>query len=75
MATSLRLPKDIENRLDALAQATGRTKTFYLRTLIEQNFDDLEAYYTAHDVLARVRAGTEKTYTLEEVERDLGLED
>ena len=28
---AIRLPQEIENRLDALAKATGRTKTYYAR--------------------------------------------
>ncbi|MBR5950770.1 MAG: TraY domain-containing protein [Actinomycetaceae bacterium] len=28
---AIRLPPEIENRLGALAQATGRTKSFYAR--------------------------------------------
>ncbi len=39
---SLRLNKELENRLDHLAQTTGRTKTFYIRQLIEDHIDELE---------------------------------
>ena len=31
---AIRLPTDIEERLDRLARATGRTKTFYAREAI-----------------------------------------
>ena len=31
---ALRLPEDIETRLDKLAKATGRTKSFYAREAI-----------------------------------------
>ena len=31
---AIRLPEDIESRLDFLAKATGRTKTFYAREAI-----------------------------------------
>ncbi|WP_372610511.1 TraY domain-containing protein, partial [Halomonas sp.] len=36
MPISLRLDPDIEARLAHLATATGRSKTFYLRKLIEE---------------------------------------
>ncbi len=36
MPTSVRLAPDVESRLERLAEATGRTKAFYLRELIEQ---------------------------------------
>ena len=75
MAISLRLPKEVEARLDFLAQQTGRTKAFYLRSIIESNLDDLEDYYLASDVLERIRAGKEKTYSLAEMEKLVGLDD
>ena len=45
--TSLRLNKELENRLEHLAETTGRTKTFHIRQLIEDHIDDLEDRYLA----------------------------
>ena len=75
MATSIRLAPELEQRLDFLAASTGRTKAFYLREVIEHGLSDIEDYYLAADVLERVRKGQEKVYSLEDVERDLGLAD
>ncbi|MDD3581558.1 MAG: DUF6290 family protein [Desulfobacca sp.] len=75
MPLSIRLSEDLERRLDFLARQTGRTKAFYIREAIAEKIDDLEDYYLAADVLERLRKGEERTYTLEEVERDLGLAD
>lgn len=75
MPTSIRLEPEIEARLDALAARTGRTKAYYLRELITNGLDDLEDYYKAVEVSERIRRGEEKTYSLEEVIRDLGLDD
>ncbi len=75
MPISIRLPKDIEERLNRLATLTGRTKSYYLRELIMRGLDDLEDYYLAATVLERIRKGEEKTYSLNEVEQELGLED
>jgi RHH-type transcriptional regulator, rel operon repressor / antitoxin RelB len=75
MATSIRLAPEIEERLDRLAQKTGRTKAFYLRRMIEDSIDDVEDYYLAMEVLERVRSGKEKTYSSAEVRRELGLDD
>ena len=75
MATSIRLDPSIEQRLDHLAAQTGRTKAYYLRELIANGLEDLEDYYLASKILERVRSGKERVYTLEEVERDLGLAD
>lgn len=72
---AIRLPEEIETRLTNLAKATGRSKTFYAKEAILAHLDDLEDLYLAEQRLIANRAGTSKTYTLEEVERDLGLAD
>jgi RHH-type rel operon transcriptional repressor/antitoxin RelB len=70
---AIRLPEEIESRLEALAKATGRTKTFYAREAIIEYIEDLEDIYLAEKRLEDLRAGRSRTYTLEEVERELGL--
>ena len=72
---AIRLPVDIENRLAALAAATGRTKTFYAREAILEHIEDMEDLYLAEQTLLRIRSGEERTYTLAEVEAELGLGD
>ena len=72
---AIRLPADVEDRLDRLAKATGRTKTFYAREAILEHLNDLEDLYLAEQRLIDNRAGKSRTYTLEEVERELGLAD
>lgn len=72
---AIRLPSEIEHRLEALAKATGRTKTFYAREAILEHLDDLEDLYLAEHRLTENRAGRSKTLSLEDVERDLGLAD
>ena len=68
----IELPADVEERLDRLAKATGRTKTFYAREAILEHLDDLEDLYLAERRLIDNRAGNSRTYTLDEVERQLG---
>ncbi len=72
---AIRLPAEVESRLEALAKATGRSKTFYAREAILEHLEDLEDLYLAEQRLIDIRAGRSCTYTLEEVERDLGLAD
>ena len=75
MATSIRLDKDTEDRLDRLAEHTGRTKAYYLREIITRGLDDIEDYYLAEATEERIRKGEERILNLEEVERDLDLGD
>lgn len=72
---AIRLPADVEVRLEALAKATGRTKTFYAREAILEHLEDMEDVYLAEQRLADLKAGRSKAYSLEEVERNLGLAD
>lgn len=72
---ALRLPTEIEERLDALAKATGRTKSFYAREAILEHLEDLEDIYLAEKTLEQVRRGEMATHSLDDVERSLGLAD
>lgn len=44
---ALRLPPDIEARLERLAKKTGRTKSYYAREAILEKIEDMEDYYLA----------------------------
>jgi RHH-type transcriptional regulator, rel operon repressor / antitoxin RelB len=72
---AIRLPPDIENRLEALAAATGRTKTFYARQAILEHLDDLEDVYLAEQRLADIYAGRTETIALKDVMKKHGLAD
>lgn len=74
MPTSVRLNPATEARLEQLAAATGRSKAFYLRELIEGGINDLEDAYLGAAVLERIRSGKEKTYSLNDVVAELGLD-
>lgn len=71
---AIRLPAEVENRLDALAKATGRTKTFYAREAILEYLEDLEDLYLAEQRLIDSRAGKTKPVPLEEVMKRYDLE-
>ena len=71
MPTSVRLPPEIETRLNALADKTGRSKAFYLRELVERGLEEVEDYYLAAEVMERVRRGEEEVMTSEEFWRGL----
>ena len=67
---AIRLPEEIENRLAALANKTGRTKTFYVREAILEHLDEMEDRYLALNRLENPG----KRWTLDDLEQDLDLE-
>ena len=71
----IRLPAEVESRLEALARATGRTKTFYAREAILEHLDDLEDLYLAEQRLIDARAGKTEAVPLEDVLKRYGLAD
>jgi RHH-type rel operon transcriptional repressor/antitoxin RelB len=72
---SVRLPPEDEARLAAVAKRTGRTKSHYVRDLILEALEDLEDLADAEERIQAIRDGRSRTYTLEEVEQQLGLVD
>lgn len=73
MALTVRLPEDLQQRLDHLASQTGRAKSFYVKEALSAYLEDLEDLLLANAVLERVRAGKEKVHTLEDIENELDL--
>jgi RHH-type rel operon transcriptional repressor/antitoxin RelB len=72
---ALRLPPEIERRLDVLAKLTGRSKSYYAREAILQHLDDLEDVYLAEQRLTDLRAGRTDTVSLADLMERYGLED
>ena len=70
---AIRLPAEIEKRLEALAKKTGRTKSYYVRQAILEYLEDLEDYYLAEERLKSFREA--KTIPLEEIMKKYDLED
>lgn len=64
---TVRLPENIERRLDRLARATGRTKSFFVRDALLRYLDEVEDTLAAEETLARVRDGKERVLSSEEV--------
>lgn len=75
MPVSLRLPSDVEARLEELARRTGRTKSFYIREAVLEHLDDLEDYFLAERRLQEVLDGRSDTVPLEELLKRHGLAD
>lgn len=71
--TAVRLPDELNQRLMALANRTGRPVSYYIREAIEAHIDDLEDIYLAEQTLERIRQGKEEVVSADEFWR--GLED
>lgn len=68
--TSLRLDQETDSRLTHLARTTGRTKSFYIRQLLEEHLDDLEDRYIAEQRLEQ----PDERLTSREMRQELDLE-
>lgn len=75
VATSVRMSDTTAEKLDKLSRLTGRSKSYYLREAIESSIDQLLYEYTLLNEVEEISAGKAKTYSLEEVKAELGLED
>ncbi len=67
---NVRLPKEVEDRLEALAARTGRTKSYYARRAIVEFLEDQEDYLLVVAALEKSR----ERFSLDEAAARLGLE-
>ncbi|MDB1144955.1 MAG: CopG family transcriptional regulator [Alcaligenaceae bacterium] len=74
MAITVRLTKELEQRLNRLSIETSRTKFYSVKEALEAYLEELEELLLANAVLERVRTGKEKTYSFEEVMNERNLE-
>ncbi len=70
---AVRLDAETEKRLAALAEKTGRTKTFYAREAIAAHLDDLEDFYLAEERMRDFRSAD--AVPLATLKAELGLAD
>ncbi len=70
---SLRLDPATDRALAREAKRKGRTKTALARAAVIDWLDEQEDLRIAEERLRRIESGKSRTYTLEEVERRLGL--
>ncbi len=67
---SVRLPKKLESEIEKIARKTGVTKTQIFKEAISLYLAEVRGCYIA---LERLHDKKAKYYTLEEVEKDLGV--
>jgi len=66
---AIRVPEEIEKRLQALSNKTGRTKTYYARKAILEFLEDMEDTYLALERLEHPG----KIWTQEDIEAEIDL--
>jgi RHH-type transcriptional regulator, rel operon repressor / antitoxin RelB len=67
MTYSIRLPHEIEERLENLSIQTGRSKSFYVKEAILDHINNIEDVYLAEKRLECIRSGRTQTIPLQEV--------
>ncbi len=67
---AVRLDRETEDKLNRLAQETGRSKSYYVKQAIENYLEEREDYLLALAVLER----EEPRKPIAEVRKELGLE-
>ena len=68
---SIRLPEEMETRINNLAKSTQRPKSFFIKEALANYLDDMEDYY---DVLKRQNDENRNLISLEELENALGIQ-
>ena len=67
---SIRLPKEMEDRINRLAESTQRPKSFFVKEALSNYLDDMEDYY---EVLKRQNDPSRSLISIEELEKALEL--
>ena len=70
ISTSVRLPTGVDGILEKLTHDLNISKSQFMRDAIIEKIEDMLDIKKTNDVLAK----NEKTYSLEEVKHELGLE-
>jgi len=68
---SVRLPKEMQERIDMLARSTQRPKSFFVKEALANYLEDMEEYY---EVLKRRDDSSRNLISLDELERALELQ-
>ena len=68
---SVRLPEEVETRLERLAKETGRTKSYHARAAILEKIEDMEDMHLAEHGLDRIRKDKGNIVSADEIWREL----
>ncbi|SMF44671.1 RHH-type transcriptional regulator, rel operon repressor / antitoxin RelB [Xaviernesmea oryzae] len=71
---TIEMPDEMHRLIAEYAAQAGAEPDAYVKDILEQHLEDLHDIALAEAAMERMRNG-ERTYTWEEMERELGLED
>ena len=72
--TAIQLPEEAYERLKSLAEAKGQSATDFMSKKLLEYLEDVEDVARAEEIMRKIESGESRTYTLDEVERRLGLD-
>jgi RHH-type rel operon transcriptional repressor/antitoxin RelB len=73
---TIRLPQELRDRIDKLSERSGRTKSYFIRQLVERGVEEFEEEIRELEAIrASIRAGRKdyKTFSMDEVLEHVGL--
>ena len=73
MPLLLDLPQNLTDRLDKLAEMTGKNKALLILEAVSDHMSDLEDFYKADKRWKDIESGKEGTYTLKEMMEKHGV--
>lgn len=71
---TVRLPEELGNQLDELAQRTHRTKAFYVREAVAAHLEEVSDYYLAAELSRQVASGELETESWDDLRAEFGAE-
>lgn len=71
----VRLPEDMEAQLGHISELSKRSKSSIVKEALERYLEDMEDYYSALERLEKHKKSGSKTYSLEEIGKEFGLDD
>lgn len=72
---TIEIPEELHELMEAEAARGGMKPDAYVLDLIVQKLEDMHDIALAEAALERIRTGESRTYSLEEVKKELGLDD
>jgi RHH-type rel operon transcriptional repressor/antitoxin RelB len=71
---AVRLPAELEKELSSLAADTGRSKSYYMVEALKRYLEDMEDRFTLEKAMKEFYEGDQKTYTTDEIAKELGID-